>query len=201
MFQGGERGGGGRRGEGEAPPDSSDTQAGGAEGGQKLLPPPCSALHRLCPLALRLRAACTPPLWLIVLWKKTALSRGWCTPLTRGSAVCGAERIAQHANPGLLSSPVRLSAFSQNVIKRPQREHTTHTKQKTPVVHLTLGFLTHSDRVPEVARGANARPGRSPKTNRGASTRAAPASPFYRGYGGRKRCRFPLLWKDRILKI
>ena len=35
--------------------------------------------------------------------KNTALSRGWCTPLTRGSAVCGAKRIAQHANPGLLS--------------------------------------------------------------------------------------------------
>ena len=48
---------------------------------------------------------------------------------------------------------------------RPQKEHTTHTKERTPVVHLTLGFLTHSDRVPEVARGANARPGRSPKTN------------------------------------
>ena len=46
--------------------------------------------------------------------------RGWCTPLTRGSAVCGAKCIAQHANPGLLSSPVRLSAFPQNVIKRNQ---------------------------------------------------------------------------------
>ena len=33
----------------------------------------------------------------------------WCTPWTRGSAVCGAKRIAQHANPGLHSSPVRLS--------------------------------------------------------------------------------------------
>ena len=50
--------------------------------------------------------------------------------------------------------------------KRPQKEHTTHTKERTPVVHLTLAYLTHSDRVIEVARGANARPGRSPKTNR-----------------------------------
>ena len=50
--------------------------------------------------------------------ENTALSRGWCMPLARGSAVCGAKRIAQHANPGLLSSPVRLSAFPQNVIKR-----------------------------------------------------------------------------------
>ena len=41
-----------------------------------------------------------------------------------------------------------------------------HTKERTPVVHLTLAYLTHSDRVTEVARGANARPGRSPKTNR-----------------------------------
>ena len=40
-----------------------------------------------------------------------------------------------------------------------------HTKERTPVVHLTLAYLTHSDRVTEVARGANARPGRSPKTN------------------------------------
>ena len=69
----------------------------------KLLPPPFYALRRLCSFALRLRTARTPPLWLIVLWKNTALSRGWCMPLTRGSAVCGAERIAQHANPGLLS--------------------------------------------------------------------------------------------------
>ena len=35
--------------------------------------------------------------------KNTALSRGWRTPLARGSAVCGAKRIAQHENPGLLS--------------------------------------------------------------------------------------------------
>ena len=34
--------------------------------------------------------------------KNTALSRGWCMPLARGGAVCGAKRIAQHANPGLL---------------------------------------------------------------------------------------------------
>ena len=39
----------------------------------------------------------------------------------RSSPVCGGlKRIAQHANPGLLSSPVRLSAFPQNVIKRNQ---------------------------------------------------------------------------------
>ena len=90
---------------------------------------------------------------------------------------------------------------------RPQREHTTHTKERTPVVHLALGFLTHSGRVPEVARGANARPGRATravsKNKQGASTRAAPAPPFYRGCGcgGRIRCRFPFLWKDRIRRI
>ena len=50
--------------------------------------------------------------------------------------------------------------------KATTKEHTTHTKERTPVVHLTLAYLTHSDRVTEVARGANARPGRSPKTNR-----------------------------------
>ena len=86
----------------------------------ELLPSPFYALHRLCPLALRSRAGRLLSLWLFVLRKNTALSRGWCTPLTRGSAVCGAKRIAQHANPGLLSSPVRLSAFPQNVIKRNQ---------------------------------------------------------------------------------
>ena len=37
--------------------------------------------------------------------------------------MCGAKRIAQHANPGLLSSPVRLRAFPQNVIKRNQAYH------------------------------------------------------------------------------
>ena len=78
------------------------------------------ALHRLCPLALRSRAGRPLSLWLFVLIKNTALSRGWCMPLARGSAMCGAKRIAQHANPGLLSSPVRLSAFSQNAIKRNQ---------------------------------------------------------------------------------
>ena len=41
----------------------------------------------------------------------------------------GAERIAQHANPGLLSSPIRLSAFSQNVIKRNQAAN-HHTKKR-----------------------------------------------------------------------
>ena len=81
----------------------------------ELLPSPFYALHRLCPLALRSRAGRLLSLWLFVLRKNTALSRGWCMPLTRGSAVCGAKRIAQHANPGLLSSPVRLSAFPQNV--------------------------------------------------------------------------------------
>ena len=83
----------------------------------------------------------------------------------------------------------------------PQKEHTTHTKERTPVVHLTLAYLTHSNRVPKVARGANARPGRSPKTNRGPSTRAVLAPPFYKGCGDRERCRSPSLWKDLILKI
>ena len=50
--------------------------------------------------------------------------------------------------------------------KATTKEHVTHTKERTPVVHLTLAYLTHSDRVTEVARGANAQPGRSPKTNR-----------------------------------
>ena len=96
-------------------------------GGQNVnyCPPPFYALHRLCPLALRSHAGRLLSLWLFVLRKNTALSRGWCTPLTRGSAVCGAKRIAQHANPGLLSSPVRLSAFPQNVIKRNQADTST----------------------------------------------------------------------------
>ena len=94
---------------------------GRREGGAKYhCPPPFSALHRLCPLALCSHASRLLSLWLFVLRENTALSRGWCMPLTRGSAVCGAKRIAQHANPGLLSSPVRLSAFPQNVIKRNQ---------------------------------------------------------------------------------
>ena len=82
-----------------------------------------------------------------------------------------------------------------------KRTHHTHTKERTPAVHLTLAYLTHSDRVPKVARGANARPGRSPKTNGGASARAALAPPFYTGCGDRARCQFPSLWKDRIRKI
>ena len=86
----------------------------------ELLPSPFYALHRLCPFALRLRAGRLLLLWLVCFEKNTALSRGWCTPLARGSAVCGAKRIAQHANPGLLSWPLRLSAFSQNAIKRNQ---------------------------------------------------------------------------------
>ena len=102
-------------------PTSSDTQAGRVGGGQELLPPPRSALHRLCSLACCTPARQPPAVAVAVCFEKnTALSRGWCMPLTRGSAVCGAKRIAQHANPGLLSSPVRLSAFSQNVIKRNQ---------------------------------------------------------------------------------
>ena len=40
--------------------------------------------------------------------------------LSLASRCVWAARIAQHANPGLLSSRVRLSAFSQNVIKRNQ---------------------------------------------------------------------------------
>ena len=86
-------------------PASGVAQAGNEEEGAEceLLPSPFYALHRLCPLALRSRAGRLLSLWLFVLRKNTALSRGWCTPLTRGSAVCGAKRIAQHANPGLLS--------------------------------------------------------------------------------------------------
>ena len=34
------------------------------------------------------------PLWLFFLRENTALSRGWCMPLTRGSAVC--EQNASH---------------------------------------------------------------------------------------------------------
>ena len=104
----------------EGSPASGVAQAGKEEGGAEceLLPSPFYALHRLCPLALRSRASRLLSLWLFVLRKNTALSRGWCMPLTRGSAVCGAKRIAQHANPGLLSSPVRLSAFPQNAIKQ-----------------------------------------------------------------------------------
>ena len=50
-------------------PTSSDTQAGRVGGGQKLLPPPRSALHRLCPFAVRLRAGRLLSLWLFVLRK------------------------------------------------------------------------------------------------------------------------------------
>ena len=55
---------------------------------------PTSALHRLCPLAVRPRAGRALPLWLFVLRESKALSRGWCMPLTRGSAVC--EQNASH---------------------------------------------------------------------------------------------------------
>ena len=47
--------------------------------------------------------------------KNTALSRGWCTPLARGSAVC--EQNASHNTQILACFPVqldvRLSAFFQ----------------------------------------------------------------------------------------
>ena len=79
-----------------------------------------------------------------------------------------------------------------DITKIDHKAHTTHTKERTPVVHLTLAYLTHSDRVTEVARGANARPGRSPKTNREASERAAQAPPFFRGCGDRNDASFLL---------
>ena len=99
-------------------PDSGGAQAGGDGGAECECSTSATAVAPPLP---------SPPVSVALLSavavcfeKNTALSRGWCTPLTRGSAVCGAKRIAQHANPGLLSSPVRLSAFSQNVIKRNQ---------------------------------------------------------------------------------
>ena len=118
-------------------PASRVAQAGKEGGGAecKLLPSP---LLRPSPSVLicSTLARCSHAAAVVVCFgKKTALSRGWCTPLTRGSAVCGAERIAQHANPGLLSSPVRLSAFHQNVIKRNQAiepPRTDHPRQVWP---------------------------------------------------------------------
>ena len=140
-----EGGFGGEEGEGGAmlrggSPASGVAQAGKEEGGAEceLLPSPFlrpSPPVPTCPTLAR-----RPPAVAVAVCfeKNTALSRGWCTPLTRGSAVCGAKRIAQHANPGLLSSPVRLSAFSQNVIKRNQPLSDTPTVFHKFHFHMTL---------------------------------------------------------------
>ena len=53
-----------------------------------------------------LRAGRALPLWLFVLRENTALSRGWCTPLTRGSAVC--EQNASHNTQILACFPHQL---------------------------------------------------------------------------------------------
>ena len=79
-----------------------------------------------------------------------------------------------------------------DITKIDHKAHTTHTKERTPVVHLALAYLTHSGRVTEVARGANARPGRSPKTNGEASEWAAQAPLFFRGSGDRNDASFLL---------
>ena len=90
-----------------------------------------------------------------------------------------------------------------DITKIDHKEHTTHTKERTPVVHLTLAYLTHSDRVTEVARGQRReRATRAVSKNKqGPSEQAAQAPPFFRGCGDRERCQFPSLWKDRIRKI
>ena len=49
-------------------------------------------------------------------WNYNSAGAGLVHAFDSRRAVCGAKRIAQHANPGLLSSPVRLSAFSQKLI-------------------------------------------------------------------------------------
>ena len=51
-----------------------------------------------------------------------------------------------------------------DITKTTKRTHHTH-KRKNARRSLTQAYLTHSERVPKVARGANARPGRPPKTN------------------------------------
>ena len=81
----------------------------GRDGGGQNVNGVCSVLlpllPRPSPFVLTRGLRCRPlPLWLFVLRGNTALSRGWCTPLTRGSAVCeqNASHNTQHANPGLL---------------------------------------------------------------------------------------------------
>ena len=81
----------------------------------------------------------------------------------RTEFLCSEKEGTARGTRGRFFRCVGLTVTSQ---KATTKEHTTHTKERTPVVHLTLAYLTHSDRVTEVARGANARPGRSPKTNR-----------------------------------
>ena len=81
----------------------------------------------------------------------------------RTEFLCSEKEGTARGTRGRFFQCVGLTVIPQ---KATTKEHTTHTKERTPVVHLTLAYLTHSDRVTEVARGANARPGRSPKTNR-----------------------------------
>jgi len=76
-----------------------------------------------------------------------------------------------------------------------------HTKERTPVVHLTLGHFMHSERVPRLTQGRERATTAVSKNKQGPSSRAAQAPPFFRGCGDRKRCQFPFLWKDRIRRI
>ena len=82
------------------------TQAGGVGGGQKLLPPPappstvCTRLLYARALVARCRCG------VCFVEKNIALSRGWCMPLTRGSAVCGQN--ASHNTQILASFPHQL---------------------------------------------------------------------------------------------
>ena len=76
-----------------------------------------------------------------------------------------------------------------------------HTKERTPVVHLTLGHFMHSERVPRLTQGRERATTAVSKNKQGPSSRAAQAPPFFKGCGNRERCQLPFLWKDRIRRI
>ena len=77
-----------------------------------------------------------------------------------------------------------------------------HTqRERTPVVHLTLGHSMHSERVPRLTQGRERATTAVSKNKQGPSTQAAQVPPFFKGCGDRERCQCPFLWKDRTRKI
>ena len=88
-----------------------------------------------------------------------------------------------------------------DITKIDHKAHTIHTKERTPVVHLTLGHFMHSERVPRLTQGRERATTAVSKNKLGPSSRAAQAPPFFKGCGNRERCQFHLLWKDRIRRI
>ena len=79
----------------------------------------------LRPLVYVLFWLCGLLLLLVCFQKNTALSRGWCIPLARGSAVC--EQTASHNTQILacFSDPLVSECLSGNIIKRNQTRPTT----------------------------------------------------------------------------